>query len=206
MGRKSHPVAWPAAPRRDVTLSMAPCWHAARLGALRPSPGLSEGLPRSHDYNVGRHCWYLSLELWRCWNWSRYPRPPERRALRHIRTTRPLDVARAFWALLFGSSTGWSPPPRSDGGGTSQIQGEQRIPGPTIVPNSRARRRLQRSKLPAATGSPAMTSGAADPSPQLRHATTKQSLTSQGRCAAAIAHSQSAPYRLRVLPRQFGAN
>ena len=65
-----------------------------------------------------------------------------------------------FGALLFGSSTGWSRPPRSDGAGTSQGQGEQRIPGPTIVPNSRARRRLRRSKLPGETGSPAMTSGA----------------------------------------------
>jgi hypothetical protein len=75
--------------------------------------------------------------------------------------------------LLFGSSTGWSRPPRSDGAGTSQVQGEERIPGPTIVPNCRARRRLRQSTLPAATGSPAMTSGAADPSPPLCHATTK---------------------------------
>jgi hypothetical protein len=63
------------------------------------------------------------------------------------------------------SSTAWSRPPRSDGAGTSRRQGEQRIPSPTIVPNSRVRRRLRRSKLPAVIGSPATTSGAAGPNP-----------------------------------------
>ena len=88
---------------------------------------------------------------------------PNRRDGGHFGTSDlPVDSTSPgrFGALLFGSSTGWSRPPRSDGAGTSQGQGEQRIPGPTIVPNSRARRRLRRSKLPGETGSPAMTSGA----------------------------------------------
>jgi hypothetical protein len=107
-----------------------------------------------------------------------------------------LSTRRRPWrlgALLSGSSTGWSRPPRSGGAGASQGLGEQRISDSTIAPNSRARRRLPRSKLPAATGSPAMTSGAAHTSPLLCQVTTEWSLGSQGRCAAAIADSESAP-------------
>ena len=59
-------------------------------------------------------------------------------------------------------ATGLSRPPRSGGAGTSRRPAGRRIPGPTSVPWRRARRRRRRSKWPAAAGSPAMTSGAAE--------------------------------------------
>ncbi len=64
-------------------------------------------------------------------------------------------------------ATGLSRPSRSGGAGTNQGPRGRRTPGPTNVPCRRAPRRRRRSKRLAPAGSPAMTSGVADPSSSL---------------------------------------